>query len=277
VYHELGDYPAAAAALAESLRRSHPRDSIVRKLYALLAQCHKKAGDPRAALAACRAGRGHYPDDAELLFTESNLLKEAGDLGGAEELLVRLIHGREADHFASVDTGLRGHKARHNLAVLYLESGRAAEAEAQWRAALVEEPAFLPAQAGLGELYLRAQNWAGADRQVAALRGLGPEAEAEAEALVARCRIERGEHAAARAGLEAAIEKFPGSVSLRVALTHSLLKGGADKAEVERALRDVLVLDPSHPQARHNLEVLLREQGRWVEGVVDDPPGPGGG
>jgi hypothetical protein len=93
---------------------------------------------------------------------------------------------------------------------------------------------------------------------------------------VARCRIERGESAAARAGLEAAVEKFPGSVPLRVALTHALLKGGADKAEVERALRDVLVLDPDHPQARHNLEILLREQGRWVEGV-GDPTGPGGG
>ncbi|MBN8909134.1 MAG: glycosyltransferase, partial [Rhodospirillales bacterium] len=54
VYHELGDLPAAVGALGESLRRSHPKDSIVRKLYALLAQCHAKQGDPAAARAACR-------------------------------------------------------------------------------------------------------------------------------------------------------------------------------------------------------------------------------
>ena len=57
------------------------------------------------------------------------------------ERLLRLLEAREGEHFASIDAGLRGHKARHNLAVLYTEQGRAAEAEAQWQAALAAVPA----------------------------------------------------------------------------------------------------------------------------------------
>lgn len=192
VYHELGDHPAAVAALEGSLAGSHPKDSIVRKLYALLSQSHRRAGDREKALSACRAGRAVYPDDAELLFVEGTLAKEAGDTRAAEELLVRLVRGREAEHFGSVDTGLRGYKARHNLACLYLETHRPAEAEAQWRAALVDEPGFLPAQVGLAELYLRTRNWAGAERAAADLRALGPAGEAEAEAVLGRALVARG-------------------------------------------------------------------------------------
>jgi hypothetical protein len=38
---------------------------------------------------------------------------------------------------------------------------------------------------------------------------------------------------------------------------------------LEAALRDILELDPKNMQARHNLEVLYRNTGRWVEGVLD--------
>ena len=270
VHHERGDWPAAAAALSESLRRSHPRDSIVRKTYALLTQCRKKAGDRTAALAACREGRGHYPEDAELLFLEGNLRHEAGDRTGAEDAFLRLVRGREGDHFASVDTGLRGHKARHNLAILYRDGGRAAEAEAQWRAALVDAPGFAPAHLGLGELALKAKDWVGVDRVAGDLRGFGSVGEVEAEVLLARAEVERREFAAARARLEAALDRFPDALPLRVTLTHALLKSGTDPAAAEAALRDVLARDPGHAQARQNLEVLLRNQGRWVEGVIDD-------
>jgi tetratricopeptide (TPR) repeat protein len=63
----------------------------------------------------------------------------------------------EGPHFASVAEGLRGYKARHLLAMIYQKMGRLAEAEAQWRAAVADRLDFIPAWAGLGELYL-AQN-----------------------------------------------------------------------------------------------------------------------
>jgi len=74
------------------------------------------------------------------------------DLAGAEQSFLRLIEAREGAHFASLDTGLKGYKARHNLAVIYVEQGRLAEAEAQWRAALAEQPGFTPALIGLEQL-----------------------------------------------------------------------------------------------------------------------------
>ncbi len=55
VLHEAGDFAGALPALERSLALSHPRDSIVRKLYALVAQCHARLG------AAARAGGGARP------------------------------------------------------------------------------------------------------------------------------------------------------------------------------------------------------------------------
>jgi hypothetical protein len=40
---------------------------------------------------------------------------------------------------------------------------------------------------------------------------------------------------------------------------------------LEAAFRSVLELDPDNAHARHNLEVLLQNTGRWVEGVIDPP------
>jgi len=110
---------------------------------------------PAVRLAVCRAGRRHYPDDCQLLFEEGLALREHGDRVGAERCFLHLMENREGSHFASLDTGLRGYKARHNLAVLYCEQGRFAEAEAQWRTALAEQPNFEPASAGLKQLCVR--------------------------------------------------------------------------------------------------------------------------
>src|SRR5262249_31792946 len=127
------------------LERSHPGDSIVRKLYALLAQGHRQLGQMAEALEVCRAGRAHYPADVELLFIEGTTRQVVGDLAGAEACLRRLLQTPPGAYFASVDAGLRGYKARHNLAVVYRDQGRLAEAEAQWRETLRDQPDFLPA------------------------------------------------------------------------------------------------------------------------------------
>jgi glycosyltransferase involved in cell wall biosynthesis len=174
VFNELGDYRAAADALSKSLAASHVKDSIVRKLYALLFQCHGKAGDRNKAAEVLKEGRAHYPDDAELLFLAANLARERQDYRGAEALSRRLIDGTDADHFGSVDAGLRAVKGRHNLAVMLLDLNRGAESEGLWRAALVADPLFLPAHAGLGELYLKTANAAGVAAQAATPAGTRP-------------------------------------------------------------------------------------------------------
>src|SRR5205814_4141990 len=68
VYQELGRITEAIPLLRRSLELSQPADSIVRKLYALLIQCHRQLSQPAEAIALCQAGRQDYPQDAELLF-----------------------------------------------------------------------------------------------------------------------------------------------------------------------------------------------------------------
>jgi tetratricopeptide (TPR) repeat protein len=135
---------------------SQPQDSIVRKLYVMLSRCHRLLGQLDQALAALQEGRGHYAHDAELLYQEGIVRELLGDLPGAAACWRELLQTREGAHFASVDPGLRGHKARHRLGAAYYRMGQFAEAEAQWRAALAEQPEYLPALLNLGQL-LQAQ------------------------------------------------------------------------------------------------------------------------
>jgi GT2 family glycosyltransferase/tetratricopeptide (TPR) repeat protein len=261
VYQELGQLTEALPLLRRSLDRSAPGDSIVRKLYALLVQGHRQLGQPQEALAVCRQGRGYYPADAELLFHEGLVRRELGDVAGAETCLLRLLQGREGEHFGSVDTGLRGYKARHNLAVLYLEHRRLAEAEMQWRACVEEQPGFVPAWLGLAELCLAQGRWRGLE-EVASRLGQAEPSGVEAALVRARGCLARREFAPARQLLEESIAQAPRAPLPRVLLSHVLLQEGRDWAAAERALRDLLALDPDNAEARHNLAVLLRQQGR---------------
>src|SRR5205085_1797143 len=151
--------------------RSQPGDSIVRKLYALLAQGHRQMGASKEALAVCRAGQAVCPDDVELLFLEGQLLGEQGDLAGAEACFLQLLHMRPSAHFASLDAGLRGPKSRHQLALIYGQQGRTKEAEVQWCAALEEEPHFQEARFLLGELYLAQRRWPELEQTAEQLEG----------------------------------------------------------------------------------------------------------
>jgi tetratricopeptide (TPR) repeat protein len=260
VYVELGRTAEAIPHFRRSLERSHPSDSIVRKSYAFLVQCYRRLGKRAQALDACRSGRAFYPDDTELLFHESQVRHEQKDLAGAIACLQRLLQRRDKDHFASVDTGLRGFKARHNLAVLHREASQLAEGEAQWQAALAEQPTFLPAWLGLGDLYLTQNRWpelnALANRMAQAL----PQAATEANTLKARGYLARKQFTSARAILGETIAAAPKAVWPREILTHVLLQEGQDLDQAEGALRDLLEIDPGNGEAKRNLEILLRQR-----------------
>ncbi len=256
VYVEQGRLADALPLLKRSLAQSHPTDSIVRKLYALIVQCHRRLEQPTAALEFCRNGREVYPEDAELLFQEGLILRGMGDWTGAEARLKQLLDSRERDHFASVDPGLRGYKARHNLAVLYQDQGRLDAARAQWQAVVAERPDFTPAWLGLGELYLAMGLWNDLDAVTRRLRET-PEANDDAALFQARALLKRKEFTAARAALEEPIARNPHALKPRVILSHILLQEGRDPHAAESALRAILAIDPAHAEARHNLAVLL--------------------
>jgi tetratricopeptide (TPR) repeat protein/glycosyltransferase involved in cell wall biosynthesis len=265
-YQELGQPAKALPFLRRSLERSQPGDSIVRKLYALIAQGHRQLGQRGEALAACHAGQAHYPDDAELLYLESQLRREQGDADGAEACLRRLLHVRPGVYFASQDTWLRGPKTRFHLAQLYQEQGRLPEAEEQWRAALAEQPDFHEAWLKLGELHLAQGRWAELEQAVDRLLA-SRQHPVEAAVLRARGWLARKEFAAARQLLEEIIARAPLAVRPRVILTHVLLQEGQDAAATERALRELLELDPKQAESWRNLALFLRQQGRPAEAL----------
>ena len=240
--------------MSESLRLSHPSDSIVRKLFALISQCHRQLGENEEALASCREGRRHYPFDLELLFHESVVLKEMGDVNGSEACLLHLLFAKEGEHFASINPALRA-IARHNLAVLCREQGRDGEAESHWHSAVAEGSDAMLCWIGLGELYLSQQRWDDLDNAVAWLE-TDDRGAVDAAVLRSRALVARGEFTAARQLLEGAILREPGALLPRLILSRALLQEDRDLPAAEQALSAVLSLCPEHAEARHNLAVL---------------------
>ena len=131
VYQELGDHARAEPLARESLNRSHRTDSIVRKLYAILARGRLAAGDWAGAAEACRAGLRDCPGDAELLFVGGDALARSGDWAAAEGLLRDLVGGSDGEAFASVPVGLRGELGRHRLCEVLLAKGDLAGLECE--------------------------------------------------------------------------------------------------------------------------------------------------
>lgn len=231
---EAGDFSAVCQLMRRSIDLSNPTDSTVRKCYAMLAHAHRNQGDLTTALAVCREGLRAAPDDLELLFHEGLTHHQMGALTEAESCLVRLlsIADRPDSHFSSIDLGIRSYTTRHNLAVVYTEQGKDAEAEIQWRRAISEEPSFLAARLGLGELLLKQQRY----RE-------------------------------ARAHVEQSIALLPEAMPLRVLLSHVLLQAHDDLPAAESALKDVLARDGANAEAHHNLGALYHELGRKDEAL----------
>ena len=259
-YQESGRHAEALPLLRESLARSHPADSIVRKQYSLVALSLLNLGRPEEAIKACRDGQAVCPDDAELLFLEGVLLTGAGDFQGAKAALVRLLGTESGPRFASVADGLRGYRGRHQLAVVCTRLGENVEAESLLRGVLRERPGLAPAWLALGELYLAQGRWPEFDEAADSL-SLSPGGDLEAALLVSRAHRVRREFSAGRRVLADARGKWPGEVEVLVRLSHLLLEEDHDHAEAQRILEEVLRRSPGHAQAGANLEALRSRTG----------------
>jgi GT2 family glycosyltransferase/glycosyltransferase involved in cell wall biosynthesis/ankyrin repeat protein/predicted Zn-dependent protease len=256
-YGQQGRTAEALPLLRRSLERAPLDYSIRGKLYASLAKGHQRLGQREEALAVCRTGRREHPDDVELLFLEGLLLRERGEFGAAAEVLVRLLRTPPRRQFATVDPGLRTYKARHLLGEVYREQGRLAEAEREWRAAVAEQPDFAPAWQALGELCLAQGRWRDAETAAAGLERSAP---VDAQLLRAQGHLARREFAEGRALLRVVIARSPRAVWPRLLLSRALVEEGRDLEAAERALQEVLQLDPDQPEARGNLAVVRRHR-----------------
>jgi glycosyltransferase involved in cell wall biosynthesis/Tfp pilus assembly protein PilF len=263
---ELGQPAQAVPLLRQAMQRVRPDDAIVPALYQWLASAHHQAGQRREALETARAGRTRFPDNAEMLFREGLILCEMGEFAAAEPCLRRLLELPPPPRpIGTEDPGVRGHVARHNLALLCLHQKRFAEAEANWLAAVNDRPDFAPAWFGLGDL------WAGMGRldefeKMAHRLDQDPRRAAEATLVRARGHMARKNFPVARDLLVGAIARTPQALGPRLLLAHALVQEGRDWAVAEQALQDVLALVPGHAQARSMLERVQRERAR--------PPAP---
>jgi tetratricopeptide (TPR) repeat protein len=134
------------------LEKSKPRESIVRKTYAMLAGSHLAKGEVQEAVRYIKGGLSLFPHDPELLFRAGIVYRETGNLSLAEQSYLKLLTNREVGHIDSLDVSMTGFKAHHNLALIYQDMGRWPEAEAQFRAAVHDNPRFAPSQHGLVEV-----------------------------------------------------------------------------------------------------------------------------
>ncbi len=259
------DQPAEAQTYYRrclALARAY-QPGYMHKLYAMLTKSCRQLGQTAEAIAVCREGRTLYPEDAELLTQEAWLLYLLGDYAGVETRLLYLLEPPakpvSESHYGE-DLGLRGHLTRHNLAVLYRDQQRFAEAEAQWRDALAEQPEFTDARLGLGELYLGQQRWQEMADVLTQLQA-DTRTKAQAAVLLAQKHLSLQEFAAARQLMEETIVDNPRSLGPRIVLARALLAQGRDREASEKALRDVLALDPNNGEARQNLTRLQQVRG----------------
>jgi GT2 family glycosyltransferase/predicted Zn-dependent protease len=252
---ELGQTADALSYLRRSLTKSAPEDSIVRKLYALLIKAHRQEQQLPRALQVCAEGQYHYPDDPELRFQEAQLRRDLGDFAGAEKCFRQVLATPEGDYFASVDIGLRTYLARHNLGVVLRDQGRGEEAAEHWRQVVAEQPGYGPSLLALAEHYLE-QNENGKFAILMDQLAVLPNLAHETELLHNRALLAQGCFRAAQDGFRRLIVQNPHWLPPRLFLSHALLQEGRDWRAAEQALLDILVLAPSHSDARKNLEVL---------------------
>jgi glycosyltransferase involved in cell wall biosynthesis len=149
---ERSEWNEALVYLKRSLAGSAPTDSIVRKLFALIARCYQMLMDYPAALAACAEGLALEPDNAELLFRKAVVHRSGGQPYEAEQSWRRILTLSRPKRFASIDQGIYGHLTRRNLAALAHARGDLDDARCQWQAVLAECPSDREATQRLAEL-----------------------------------------------------------------------------------------------------------------------------
>jgi tetratricopeptide (TPR) repeat protein len=255
---QLGQTAESVAFLRCGVEQVPPGATYSAKMHGLLAQGLQVLGQRPEALAACRRGRAQHPGDAELACQEASFLLEMGDLNGATQCLEQIVSGPNGSAAAAADPAKRSW-AHHQLALIARRRNQAAQAEAYWKAAVAEQPAFAVAWLELCDLYVAQERWQ--DVEPIARQVEGPLGRPDdAAVLRSRVLLFRKDYRAARALLEETVQRFPQALRPRLALTHVLLFEGKDLEAAEMALREVLALDPGNANARGNLEALLRRR-----------------
>ena len=159
-----------------------------------------------------------------------------------------------------MDVGLRGYKGRHSLAAICLEQKRYSEAETHWLSAIREEPAFLPAQLGLGKLYTQTKSWDALEAHANSLMRLGSQGEEARAFLLGLGQMHKGDRSTALRCLNSSAERFPNSLRIKRLLAQVTVQEGTDMNAAEKVLREILELDPKDDKARLAIESIQKKR-----------------
>jgi glycosyltransferase involved in cell wall biosynthesis/Flp pilus assembly protein TadD len=264
---DMRDYERAADYLGRSILVSPPGDSHVRKAYALLVSSLTESGRIPAAWETCDKGVTIFPKDAELLFRRGILAHRCGRLREAELAYLAALSGGDERHFSSLDPGICSFKARHNLAVVYADMGRLADAETEWRRVVNEAPEFAPGWRGLGETLVRQRKYQEAGTESSRLL---PHRRLRVEGLMLQAEISKAEAKPDESLrlLEQAISEFPEEVEPLRRICAALFELGAP-ARAEGVLQKLVERDPGDASARHNLGTVLLQLNRLDEAEAE--------
>ena len=202
-----------------------------------------------------------YPDDKELLFRSAMLHHHSGRLEDAERVYLRVLNETTERHFASLDVGINGYKARHNLAIVYDDLGDLEKSETQWRQVVEEQPDYRPGWRGLGECLLKQQKTEELDlltdqllkRDLLKTTGLQ---------LQAKAAQAQGETEQARTLLDQAIQAAPDDPEPRHMLAQWLFESD-NLADALPVLSELAKLAPEDASVFHNLGSAYLQQKRY--------------
>jgi tetratricopeptide (TPR) repeat protein len=265
-YADIQDSDRAVDFLQRCLKVSDSAESHVRKTYALLVGTLHQSGQHDDAWETCRRGLELFPEDKELLFRAGILHHHQGRLEEAVAAYRHALTGDTERHFASVDAGITGFKARHNLALVYEEMDRPDKAEQQWRLAVAERPHYLAGWLGLGETLLKQQRFDETDELARRLKAC-PETRGSGAVLAARLFEQRNDAEAARRELESVLDEIDGDPQPLRELSRLLFER-FNPAEALDVLLRLAAADPQDASVQHNLATAYEQHSQLDEAVT---------
>jgi tetratricopeptide (TPR) repeat protein len=185
-----------------------------------MANIYSALGDTARAIQQYDYALGFKPNDPLVLLNYGLLLRDAGDIAGAESMYRAALAANGKFTLAAIE-----------LAALLSARNRFTDAAALLEDVLKREPACIPARQGLAKIYILVQ------RPDDALRLLeGPQDDLTSETLRGAAHLERGELELARSIFEDVLKRDRNFVGARVNLAHVYARMG----DFSRAVRHVV-------------------------------------
>ena len=258
------DYGAridADAAEAEA-RAFIDRNPDARKVRLMLAGQLAERGNYDAAQAELQAMARRSPEDFDLLFMQAQLAYRAGHLDPARSLLQQYLSVQDQRQRSvppgATDAGGAAADARVLLSRIAEDQGRLDDAVAEL--SRIDDPA-MRYSAHMRQAALRARQGR-VDEALAMVDAAGAQDDDErVQAVLAKSQILRdaGRTDQAIATLEAADRAMPDTVEVKYELAMLNERRGRFD-ELERLLRQVIALDPSHAHAYNALGYTLADR-----------------